>query len=133
VSEAICPGLRIEGGRRPRSAVLRAVEFPAENSQIGMNGPRNEWSQTDRGDLNVPLPLECQLAARPLVACDCRMKGRVATASDARQADGGEALIGAEAAAVARAAPWSAPAVGFESKLASPRLRPGRGQRSVRR
>jgi hypothetical protein len=42
--------------------MLRAVEFPAEN-QIGMDGGRGERSQTDAGDLNVPLPLECKLIA----------------------------------------------------------------------
>jgi hypothetical protein len=64
VSEAICPNLRIEGGRRPRSAVLRAVESPAENFQIGMNGRPNEWSHTDPSDLNVPLRLKCELVGR---------------------------------------------------------------------
>ena len=61
MSEAICPNLRIEGGRRPRRAVLKAVEFPVENSQIGMNRPRSEWSQTEPTDLSVPLVLSCEL------------------------------------------------------------------------
>jgi hypothetical protein len=33
----------------------------SENSQIGKSGLRNEWSRTARGDLNFPLPLECEL------------------------------------------------------------------------
>ena len=31
--------------------MLRAVEFPAENSQIGKSGLQNEWSRTARCDL----------------------------------------------------------------------------------
>jgi hypothetical protein len=38
-----------------------AVEFPAENFQVGMNGPRNERSQTDTDDVNAPLAPTCEL------------------------------------------------------------------------